>query len=465
VTGCHVLTRRKAPSRPIHGCSTSAATHFQGLVPLYLSTPTIRPAAIHYLNFKKDAMSAKPIAHMEPLAPDDALDATPLDSSCTDSKLQIGDKSDAQPQQASSSKPKHTLRDLIQVVKRLYEGQPVAPDMPGGRTLEFAIVGGWPGLCAAIFDRDNEVEYWAEMAMWAEDKIRYAYNASKAIFTIYMSPLLCYTFATKVQSSIETKLEILRSDQTLPNHLQSLLQNIEIWGAWTVRLRGDSCRRADVVAWPSGLPPETFVAEITYNQDSSQEDLQAIAEQYLFESRAIMTVLLFSIDYNTRNMLQASATSLSEATFQVFKRDVQNGTAKAVTSGPTTFRNASGVVNPHKGLVLYLSDFFVPKSRKDQAAYDRNIFISNQELSNALATAEYYQAAHEKGEETYIRRKKMECKANEQPASQSTNHPGEIGPEASDEAATSGHCHVENDTVSSTEGPGEDAEGDTQPEV
>jgi hypothetical protein len=63
---------------------------------LYLSSsPTIRPAAIYYLNFKTNAMLANPVAEMEPLASDDALYATPLDLSCTDSKLQIGNKSDA----------------------------------------------------------------------------------------------------------------------------------------------------------------------------------------------------------------------------------------------------------------------------------------------------------------------------------------------------------------------------------
>jgi spermidine/putrescine-binding protein len=183
-----------------------------------------------------------------------------------------------------------------------------------------------------------------------------------------------------------------------------------------VLLRGDSRRRANIVAWPNFRRLETFVAEITYRYNSNQEDLQAIAEQYLFEPRAIMTVLLFSINYSTQNNLLASGTNPSKANFQIFKREVQNGTAKAVSSGPTTFRNRLGVVNPHKGLMLCFSDFFILQSGKDQAAYNRIIYISNQELSNALATAERIQANDNKIHEAYLRRLEIECEAKERAA-------------------------------------------------
>jgi hypothetical protein len=329
---------------------------------------------------------------------DDSSKAGDVKSSPTDSGYHSGGSDTAAKLQRQRTS--YDREAIIACLNELQKGVLPVPTPPSSEYLEgwhrdFHVpVGAWSGLRESISALETD---------WRSCKPRIDYNADLEILTLRMSTRLHEYVLKKSESLIEAKLQALSNDPSLPEDLRESIKEIEPAGTPKEQL-GQSQRYPDLTFAHPDTCGITFVGEAAHSQPTTKESVGIMAEQYLFQSAEVKTLLYYDIKYRTPEQRRASAGFPPRSTYQVFRYECENDRGRIATNGPCVFWDEGGVVNPDDALILHVNDFFCTESEVE-AADNAKIEITHAELGKILSKA---QAAQDYADRPFKRKRGSE---------------------------------------------------------
>jgi hypothetical protein len=270
---------------------------------------------------------------------------------------------------ASPSRLDHDVRCALQAVRRLHANHEHPAEAQRFRLAPTQ----FETLQQAIFN-DNR------LGRWADDKLRWTYDAAAGEFTLPGMPgLLHETCCTELRALLGDKLHALGA----------LVETSRIrpGGQPTLALDGSGSRQPDICFMHEHarrrLPP--FVAEVAVTQRGSVE-FPCIAEQYLLGSHGRIRTFL-GIDVHYQNGPVAPEWARVYLWRFGIDRDTNDGVAEPhLDEQGVAFYEHGQAAEPDARIALSLADF-CPRRKRDATAAYPSISITHQELADILTNS------------------------------------------------------------------------------